>query len=236
MPDSDNLEKLIKKVYRKYKSGVSGKAEVHPDEEAMACFWEGKLSAEESETIKSHLTKCVECAEAFSIQACLEKTGELEVPPDLIPAIKKALIEGIKDPILEIILKFKESFFELVSTSGDVLVGQELMPAPLLRSRKIKNFKDEVTILKDFDNIRAEIKIENKGESVFTLAILIKEKQSSVPLKDLRVTLSREDSELESYVSDSGKVIFDHVLTGKYTIEISNPEKRLASILLNINV
>jgi hypothetical protein len=41
---------------------------------------------------------------------------------------------------------------------------------------------------------------------------------------------------MESSLSDSGKVIFEHVLLGKYTVEISTLDKKLAGILLDIKV
>jgi hypothetical protein len=55
-------------------------------------------------------------------------------------------------------------------------------------------------------------------------------------IKDLRVTLIRDDTELESYLSDSGKVVFEHVLLGKYMVEISNIENKLAMIEIDIKV
>ena len=121
-----------------------------------------------------------------------------------------------------------------MNTTGDILVGQEFVPAPVLRSRKAKDFKDEVTILKDFKDIRVEVKIENKVGEAFDLTVLVKEKESQKVIKDLRVTLLRGDLELESYLNDPGKVIFENVLLGKYTIEISTLESKLASVLLEI--
>ena len=139
-------------------------------------------------------------------------------------------------PLLEILLRFKEKAIELINTTGDVLVGQELVPAPVLRSRLIKDFKDEVTILKDFNDIRVQIKIENKWGKVFNLKLAAKQKHTQKIIKDLRVTLLKDDLELESYLTDSGSVIFEHVLLGKYRLEISAIENKLASILLDIKV
>jgi hypothetical protein len=64
--------------------------------------------------------------------------------------------------------------------------------------------------------------------------VLVKEKESQKVIKDLRVTLLREDLELESYLNDFGKVVFENVLLGKYTVEISTLESKLASVLLEI--
>jgi hypothetical protein len=46
--------------------------------------------------------------------------------------------------------------------------------------------------------------------------------------------LIKEGLELESYISDSGRVVFENVLIGRYTVEISSPSKNMAAILLDI--
>ncbi len=230
----DKLEKVIKAVYKRHKADSPHQAREHPDEEAFACFVEGRLPEKESGLFRQHLVACQDCAQVFITQLKLQATEELKVPQDLIAQVKNLLAKDYTIPVLEIFLKLKENLLELLSTSGDVLVGQELMPAPVLRSRNIKDFKDEINILKDFDNLRVELKIENKGASVFSLVVLVKEKPALQVIKDLRITLIKEGLELESYLSDAGKVTFEHVLAGKYTVEISNITSKLASILLDV--
>ncbi|MCX5702134.1 MAG: zf-HC2 domain-containing protein [Candidatus Omnitrophica bacterium] len=227
------LERLIKLVYRRHKSELPA-YQVHPDEENMACFLEGKLSKEESEQIKLHLIGCQRCAEAFAIQARLNEIEDKPLALDLIARIKDLVKQEDKTIVLEILLRLKEKALELLNTTGDVIVGQELIPAPVLRSRNIKDFKNEVNILKDFQDIRVEAKIENKGSGVFNLLIAVRDKQTTRIIKDLRITLLKDNLELESYLSGLGSVAFEHVLIGKYTIEISAIDKKVASILLDI--
>jgi len=230
----ENLEKLIKIVYKNWRSDQPRVEQLHPDEETFTCFLEGRLPAKENERIKAHLISCERCAEALAVSLKLETVKEEAVPGQLLEKVKRLIEEQDKSSILEICLKFKEKALEILHTTGDILVGQEFVPAPVLRSRKAKDFKDEVTILKDFKDIRVEVKIENKGSQAFDLTVLVKEKESQKVIKDLRVTLLREDLELESYLNDSGKVIFENVLLGKYTVEISTLESKLASVLLEI--
>ena len=233
----DSLEHLIKLAYKKWKEESSRPQEAHPDEEALACFLQGKLSAGEKEELKSHLLSCASCSEALAMQARLQEAGEeREVPEQLLEQAKGLISVQEKESILEILLRFKEKTIELLNTTGDVLVGQELIPAPVLRSRDIKDFKDEVIILKDFQDIRVEVRIENKEGGVFNVTITAKEKQTQKLIKDLRVTLLKEDVELESYLNDTGSVIFEHVLLGKYRLDISNIDNKLASILLDIKI
>lgn len=230
----DKLEKLIRSVYRKYKAGHIISPSEHPDEEAMACFIEGKLSAGEESVLKQHITECRLCAEAFLAQVEFDLTSELDVPQDLVSKVKSLIVQEKVGPVLEILLKLKDDLMELLGTNGDVLIGQELVPAPILRSRQIKGFKDEVTILKDFGRIRVEIKIEKMIPAAFSVVVNVKDKQNLQVIKDLRITLLKGNLELESYLNDSGRVIFEHVVLGKYTVEITDIKDKLAAILLDI--
>jgi len=228
------LEQLIKAVYKKWKPDYRHSIEPHPDDEAWACFFEDRLTQEESERIKEHLISCDTCAEVFSVAVRLGPPGKERVPQKLLQRAKNLFAPEDKVSVIEIILKLGEKALEILSTTGDVLVGEEFVPAPVLRSRRIKEFKDEVTILKDFKDIRVEVKIENKGAHSFDLIVFVKDKQTHSIIKDLRVTLLKEDLELESYLSTCEKVIFEHVSAGKYTVEISGIESKVASILLDI--
>jgi hypothetical protein len=230
------LEGLIKAVYKKWKAGQKAAEGSHPDEETLACFLEAKLSEEEMGRIKEHLISCDNCAEAFAFSLREEARDIKEVPEEILAVVKGLLIPKEQTALLEIILRLKEKALEIVNTTGDVLLGQELVPASVLRSRSIKDFKDEVNILKDFKDVRVEIRVENKGGKAFNLTIMVKQKQTQKIMKDLRVTLFQEDLELESYLTDSGSVTFEHVLLGKYRLEIANLENKLASVLLDIKV
>jgi len=230
------LEKLIKLAYTRWKAGNCQMHKSHPDEEMLASFLEGRLNAQESRDIKLHLLSCDSCARGFATNFCLNNGLDNEVPQELIARMKNLVGGEGKAQALEIFLKAREKIIELLNTTGDILVGQELVPAPILRSRQVKDFKDEVTILKDFQDIRVEIKVENKGANIFNLNIIVRQKQTQKIIKDLRVTLLKEDLELESYLTDSGVVNFEHVLLGRYRIEISSLEKQLACVLLDIKI
>lgn len=231
----DKLEKLIKMVYRKWQFDHSGKHRKHPDAQDLACFFEGRMKPQESDKIKAHLSACGSCAEAAAIEAKL-RTGPLSqgVPQDLIAWAKSLVPEKSQSPVLEIVFKLKEDAVEIIRAAADILIGQELLPLPVLRSRKIKDFKDEVTIFKDFEKARVELRIENKSGRSFDLSVVVRERQSQQAIRDLRVTLLQNDLELESSLSASGRVTFEGVRIGKYTVEIASLKNKLASILLDV--
>ena len=102
--------------------------------------------------------------------------------------------------------------------------------------RSIKDFKDEVTILKDFRDVRVEVKIESRKTKDFNVLIVVKQRVTQELLKDLRVTLLKDDVELESYLTDSGSVTFEHISLGKYSVEISSSDNKLAVVLLDVKV
>lgn len=231
---ADRLEELIGLVYRNWKAGQLRKFTSHPEEEEMAALIEGRLSEREREDILSHVIQCDSCGYLLALRAQLATGEGMEVPQQLIVELKSHIARMLQPPVLEIALKLKEKALELLHTTGDVLMGQELVPAPVLRSRQIKGFKDAITILKDVAGLLVEIKIENKEGHDFTVAVTAKGKKTSQFIRDLRVTLKKEDVELESYVSEAGRVVFEHVVAGNYTIELLGIDGESLHILLDM--
>jgi len=231
---ADKFEALIKKVYQGWKKGLEV-TDNHPDEEAMACFIDGRLTHEENEQIQAHLVTCDNCAQILSLSLSAERfEGLKEAPKELLEKAQDILKLKDRLPVFEVILRLKENMLEIIKANGDILLGQELIPAPVLRSRKIKDFKDEVTILKDFKDIRVEVRVDNKDGKYFNVMIKAKHRYGEHLLKDLRVTLIKEGVELESYLSDTGSVSFEHVLLGKYHLELTSVSDKLASVVLDV--
>jgi hypothetical protein len=233
---SAELEKLIKAVYDKWRAKLPVEKGAHPDEEDFIGLIQNQLSGRETTRIKEHILSCDACSQILAATIKLQSVQELEPPEKLLDDSRVLINKALSSRILEIILLAKEKMLNIINTSGDVLVGQELIPAAVLRSRKISDFKDEVTILKDFGDIRVEVKITAKENNNFDLKVVLKNKQSQEIIKDLRVSLIKGDLELESYLAESGKVVFEHVLYGKYTVEISGIRDNVASILIDLKV
>lgn len=232
----NSLEKLIRLVYAGWKKEQPSSAEKHPDEETLACFLEGRLPVDQEDGVRAHILRCDSCLDAVVSNLNAQSAKIIDLPEGLLERSIELVREREEEGFLEIILRFKAKAIEIINTSGDILMGQELVPAAVLRSRKIRDFKDEVIILKDFRDIRIEARVENKAGRDFNLIVIARKIDTQEAIKDLRITLISEDVELESYLSDSGSVTFEHVLLGKYKVEISNLQEKLASILLEIKV
>ena len=239
------FEKIVRFIYRQRKSSKRVASQEHPDEESLACFAEEKLKEPEMELIREHLLSCDLCAEYLSTQLKIEAHLSKEVPPGLLDKVKRIISIDVKESLFEIFIKLKDKALEIIQTSGDVLVGQELVPAPVLRSRQINEFKEEVNILKDLREIRVMAKIQNKNTKSFDLTITVKDKwprghglvpngQSHKADKDLRVTLVKDKVELESRITDSGSSLFENIPPGDYTVEVTQEDRKVAVIDLKV--
>jgi hypothetical protein len=233
---SGELEKLIRIIYKKWKAGIAPAQGSHPEEDDLASFVEKKLSAQDAARIKNHVLACARCAEVLSVSLKLNKMPEIALPEGLLEASLDSISGEIPGPRLEIFLQVKGKILEIINTTGDVLLGQELLPAAVLRSRKIRDFRDEIIILKDFGNIQVEAKIETKTSGNFNLQVAIKEKKTQAFIKDLRVTLIKGDVELESYLAESGKAFFEHIHLGRYAVRIYSLTGKVAEILIDMKV
>jgi hypothetical protein len=228
-----NFEKVVRVIYREWKH--SGPViEEHPTEEALTCFLEEKLAQTDWDLIQKHLLKCEICAEYLSTQLKVEPHLSRDVPRALLERIRKLVNDGVKENIFEIFLRLKEKALEIIQTSGDVLVGQELVPAPVLRSRRINEFKEEVSILKDLRQVRVLVKVESKGRKAFGLVVSIKDKQGRNLSSTLRITLIKDNLELESYVSDTEGSVFENIPPGDYRVEVLQEAHLVAAVDLKV--
>ncbi|MDD5282443.1 MAG: hypothetical protein PHC37_03380 [Candidatus Omnitrophica bacterium] len=229
-----HFEWVARVIYREWKGSSQSIDRGHPSEEILVCFLEDKLAQPEKDSIRGHLLKCDICAEYLSTQLKIEPHLSKDIPVPLLEKIRKVIGNNIKDNIFKIFLKLKEKSFEIIETSGDVLVGQELIPAPVLRSRQINEFKEELSILKDLQEVRVLARVESKNSKVFNLFITIKDKQGKGINKDLRITLIRDGVELESYISDAENSVFENISPGNYSVEVTDKSGLLAVIDLKV--
>ncbi|MDD5129889.1 MAG: hypothetical protein PHS66_02405 [Candidatus Omnitrophica bacterium] len=228
------FERIVKVVYREWKTANRVIEKDHPDAELLACFLEGNLPAQEKEIIQKHIVRCGLCSEYLSAQLRIQPHLSLDVPDPLLEKVGKLVKAAGRENLLEVFLQLRDKALGIIQTSGDVLFGQELIPASLLRSRKINEFKEEVSILKDLQRIRVMIKVQSKSAQSFNLIIAVKDKQGRVLNKELRVTLLKEGVELESYVMDSESSSFENIPPGDYQLEISRKGENEAVIDLRV--
>ena len=230
----ERIESIIAMAYKEWKSGHEQDTGSHPDEEAFVNFISGSMPEEDLGLFKAHVIKCSRCSDVLGSALKLRPVEEKAITSEFLKRMKDFIQSNINTVILDILLGFKDNMLRLLHTNGDVLIGQELVPAAVLRSRQAKDFKDELNILKDSGGLVTEVKIAKKAAGVFEMAVRVKEKQTQKPAKDLRITLLKNARELESFHTDSGKAGFEHITAGRYKVEISGVSGKLAEINLEI--
>ena len=227
------IEEVIKMVYRLYRKSIGKANSPCPDEETLVCFSEGRLSKGELEKIQEHIISCRRCAEVISL-LCQRLKGEREVPEFLVKKAKSLVEQRPLTSILEIILVLKEKALQILEATGDVILDNQIVPLPVLRSRQISELPEEVRLIKEFKEIKITVHIQRIEKDKIRITLNLVDKINLLPLSDLRLLLLKGTHELESYEAISGNVVFDKVSLGRYAIEILREDEKLGAIHLEI--
>jgi len=220
-------------VYRQWRSRQDASA-VHPDEEKFVSFIDGLLSPAEEQKMKAHILSCPSCARLAHCHLVTQPPA-LEPSSELLDKTRRLLAQRLGISTMELVVSVKDAFMRIISASGDVLVGQEFVPAAVFRARQGQAFRDEVTVLKDFADIRVELKAERKG-ALFAITVTVKDKNTQQSLPGMSIGLLRDGRELESYSPESGKAVFEQVTAGRYSIEIASPREKRATVFVEIRM
>lgn len=227
------FEEIIRMVYPVYRKSKNPNNLPCPNEETLSCFSEGKLADKESKQIQEHLLLCQRCAEIVSI-FLQEFQQQRQVPEALMNKAKDLVKDTSGINIFEVVLAVKEKMLQILSTTGDVIVHNEILPLPVLRARHIEHFADGVKLIKEFQNIRINVDVHKRASSRVKIRIALADKRTLHPLRDLRLVLMKGDYELESYESESGHAVFDKVPVGKYSICILYKGKEIGVVNLEV--
>ncbi len=238
----NKFESILKKVLnavKKRKNSNTGKRCL--TDEDLTVIVEGKTSEVERDKVFSHILSCQNCAlllkEHLLIMGDLDKKGMLETPQELIQAAMDLVGPGIASNMLEVVLNLKEKVIELVKATGDVLIGPELIPVPVLRSQgKDDKFENKVKIVKAFDNVLIEVVVERKKPNICDIELRLTEKDLKRKAEGLRVTLMKDNKEIESSLIDEGKIIFREIKPDRYKISIMKEGKQLGAVDISMNL
>ena len=204
-----------------------------PKEEDLACFCEGRLSRRESRKIQEHLISCPRCAEAAAIFS-KDFGDEKDAPEVLITKAKGLIKDALPPEIFEVIIALKEEALEVLKTGGDIIIDNEIIPLPVLRSRQISKFPQEIKLIKEFQDSRVTLEIMRKENKRLRISLRLEDKTFRRPLRGLRIALFKKSKELESYEATTGQAVFDSVLAGEYGIRIFCENEVIGDIRLEI--
>jgi hypothetical protein len=223
---------VLKRAVSSWQEGLGARAASHPPEELVAAFAEGRLQGKDMTEVMAHLCVCDLCLAGYAAAQ-----GAIHEPLVQVPeALRQRLDALARDPsaagfvpkAFHIAILLKEKAFELLSATGDVLVGQEYVPGALVRGKHQGDFPDTLVVVKDMERVRMSIKCEVRGGKDLALTVEVTEKETARPCAHARISLWREGVELESLASDRGAVSFEHVGAARYNVRAEAPAGTLA--------
>jgi len=232
----NNIELILKQALNKLK----GTKKTRPKgacltEMDLSCLIDGKVSELERDKFLAHVLTCQGCAELLGTHLkvinAINNKEALETPEEVVQAAIGLYNPEVGVNFLEVALNLKEKFIELVRTTGDILLGPQLVPIPALRSHSEESrFANEVKIVKEFDNILTEVGVEKKKPDICDVEIRLTDKETKKKKEGFRVTLNKNGKEIESSLIEDGKVAFKDVRPDKYVVSIIKDDKKFGII------
>ena len=191
------------------------------DDLDLAAYLEGRLPAEGREKVDRHLAKNAENRHTLeTIQAVLASSVEIpsgdEVPESLM---RKAIAYYPRNGNpLDLILAFTGNALSIIRSSLEVRIDTPL-PAAALRTG-ISPGAGMVVMTKTFDAVTAAVYIEKRSGNSCNIALLVTDRSTQTPAKNLRIGLISQGRELDSLSLENGRVLFEDVHSGHYDILI----------------
>jgi len=231
-----NIELILKQALNKLKGTKKTRSKgTCLTEMDLSCIIDGKVSELERDKLLAHVLTCQNCAELLGTHLkvinAISNKETLETPEEVVQAAINLYHPEVGVNFLEVALNFKEKVIELVRTTGDILLGPQLVPVPVLRSHgEESQFTNEIKIVKEFENILTEVGIEKKKPNICDVEIRLTDKETKKKMQGFRVTLSKNGKEIESSLIDEGKVVFKDVRPDKYVVLIIKDDKKFGII------
>lgn len=200
-------------------------------DEVIASYVEGKLPLAEKENIDRHVSLCPLCRQLLAAQSYValrqKEEGLAQVPLDITRRAKDLVPDVLASNILQIAVEFSKQVLEVIKTNGMIIASPQLA----LRNGKAAEAK-LLFIRKELGCLQVEAEISQQDDDLNT--VIVKLKQDGRLVQDARITLLKENQEIESYISLNGEAVFSDLPQGYYRIEISRPEGIFGSIFLNL--
>ena len=191
------------------------------DDLDLAAYLEGRLPAEGREKVDRHIAGNAESRHALeTIQAVL--AGAVEIPShDEVPESlmwKAIAYYPRNEKPLDLILAFTGNVLSIIRSALDVRIDTPL-PAAALRTG-ISPGAGMVVMTKTFDAITAAVYIEKRSGNSCNIALLVTDRSTQIPAKNLRIGLISQGRELDSIPLENGRAQFEDVHCGHYDILI----------------
>jgi len=202
-----------------------------PDEEMIADYLEGRLSAEDKEAMDAHLSECELCLEELVIAGkAMKDTAEAPAVPLSVTEAAVRLVAKQTTGAAEKSLKESiATYMERVSDYFRFSLPWRWQHATI-RSSKVESAPDLVVIRKVFKEIEAEIEIEKTGEDKAHIRV----KADGREKNGIRVTLKKGEREISSQLLSGDHVLFEDIPFGRYEIAFSTNGSELGTYTFEI--
>jgi len=185
-----------------------------PEAELFAGYLDHKLSAADHARVTEHLADCPSCLE----QAVMAlEIGDGALVGDLLEQV-------------DVVVRYLRDTVELIRGREDIHV----VPVAIFsgaRGRKIPA-PHTARFIKEFEEVSAEVEVERFREGAGE--IRVKTSRDGHLLDRIRVTLIHGNKEVASYLTESGRVLFEDVRFGRYALRFRKNGVFIGDISLHI--
>lgn len=213
----------------------------HLSEIEMAAYIEGKLSSEKREEIERYLDADKKSRNEFAaIKQVI--TGDsparigVTVPEsaDAPAHLMNKVIDMYPESqgLFDIVIGLVRDAVNVIHTAIDINVSLPV-PAAAVRSPRVLSPRMAV-FTKTFGLITSEFDIEKVHGDLCNIKVVITDKQTGVPMANLRVDLISNGRELASARLENGEVLLEDVCPGRYTVRIRRKEEILGELAIKI--
>ena len=235
----DLIEQLIRRFLSKsLESGGHGRKRPEtecPGHEILAAFYDGKLEQGAEEEVRKHLMTCDSCLELASALAPQLEEAEIEEKVRIpLKSLHRAMrLDPAREGAWDIVVDFARGVARSIKSAGEMAITAPV-PAEAFRGGQQVISESLVAFKKDIPPFLAEIEVEKIVENRGEITVSVSEKETGKPAKGMRVSLFDPERELESYMLDQGRAIFENVKMGKYMLDLTQKGKKIGKISLNM--
>ena len=233
----ENEDQLIMKAGRVLKTKpADSSGNLHPPDEALACYCDGILPVQDIGQMESHLAGCSDCRRLLLV---LDKAKKETVPADTRMPIRVLerlgqMLSKVPSPLqtFKLLVRVLRENLEVLDTDGEVI------PAPALamafRGGAHPLTEKGVAVRKRFEGFDVRVEVVKTSQECCRVTIHPLESGKETYLPRVRVTLSAGGATLESLISREGPIIFDRVGPEAYTVDFQKGPNRMGQVCLEL--
>jgi len=193
-------------------------------DEWIAAYVQGLLSPAEKDRIENLMARDARLREdvraVMDIQRLQDEEGFVPLPEGLSRTAQTLVEQGLRPGVLFVIAVVARGVLRMVKTTGQILVGPQILPEHVLRAGG-KGASHTSVFQKKFGDllVRGELSVGEHNRS--TVGVTLNPGQAWPASKHFRVTLWDEEGELEDKDCAGESVMFEGMAPGKYKIVIA---------------